>query len=546
MIRRPVSPLWLAAGASLWMAATGNGPLWSRLSGLGLLQRPQDVAFAGAMFLIIWACLAAFLCLLAWRLTLKPAITMLFVSAAVAGHFMASYGVVMDPSMLLNAMQTDVAEAGALMNWRLLVRLLALAVLPAWLVWRQPVIYGPTMRQLWRNPLAALAALAFLVATVFASFQPLAATMRNHKDVRYLLNPVASVYSVVRVALKSFERDESTLLPIAQDAHLGRPATVATERPRLLVLVLGETARSANFGLNGYERQTTPRLASHGVVSFTNAWSCGTSTAESVPCMFSHLTRDEFGGRKSNYENLLDVLQRAGLAVLWIDNQSGCKGVCDRIPSVSTVSAENAQLCASGQCLDHVMLDGLDERIQALDPERRERGVVVVMHQMGSHGPAYYKRSPPESKLFLAECTTNALQECSRESVVNAYDNSIVYTDRFLGSVIDWLQARQSLADAAMVYVSDHGESLGENNVYLHGLPYAFAPDHQKHVPWITWISDGFKAVSALSTECLHKGRDLPFSHDHYFHSVLGLMAVQTGAYQPGMDAYARCRSNGG
>lgn len=546
MIRRALSPVWLAAGAGLWMAASGNGSLWRRLSDLGLLQSPGDLAFSGALFLMVWACLTAFLCLLAWRPTLKPAIALLFVCSAVAGHFMASYGAVMDPSMLLNAMQTDVHEAGALMNWRLLVRLCALALLPAWLFWRQPVFYGSARRQMWRNPLAALCALAALVSVVLASFQPLAATMRNHKDIRYLLNPVAGVYSAVRLAARPFERDESVLLPIAQDARLAVIAPGTPQRPRLLLLVLGETARSANFGLNGYERQTTPQLASRDVVSFTNAWSCGTSTAESVPCMFSHLPREQFGGRKLNYENLLDVLQRAGLAVLWIDNQSGCKGVCDRISNASTTKAAHPSLCEGGECMDAVMLEGLDERINALDPARRERGIVVVMHQMGSHGPAYYKRSPPSSKLFHSECTTNALQECSRETVVNAYDNSIVYTDQFLASVIDWLGARQSQADAAMVYVSDHGESLGENNLYLHGLPYAIAPDHQKHVPWITWMSHGFKAASAVSTECLQKDRGTAVSHDNYFHSVLGLMAVETSEYKPGMDAYAECRSNGG
>ncbi len=197
-------------------------------------------------------------------------------------------------------------------------------------------------------------------------------------------------------------------------------------------------------------------------------------------------------------------------------------------------------LCPDGECYDEVMLHGLDERLATLDPAHRARGVVLVMHQMGSHGPAYFKRSPPAFKRFLPECTSNDLQRCSREELVNAYDNSIAYTDHFLASTIRWLR-QQSAWDPAMVYVSDHGESLGENNLYLHGLPWAIAPDVQKHVPWVTWLSDGFTQRSGITLQCLQDARDQKISHDHYFHSVLGLLGIQTAVYQPALDAYARC-----
>jgi lipid A ethanolaminephosphotransferase len=320
----------------------------------------------------------------------------------------------------------------------------------------------------------------------------------------------------------------------------------AQQRPPLLLLVLGETARSDHFALNGYGRPTTPQLATLGVTSQRNAWSCGTSTAASVPCMFSHLGREAYGERQQDHENLVDVLQRAGLAVLWLDNQAGCKGVCDRVPnvstSVSTTALNRATLCPEGECLDEIMLDGLDQRIAALPAERRARGVVVVMHQMGSHGPAYHKRSPADAKPFQPECTSAALQDCSRDAVVNAYDNSIAYTDRFLAGAIRWLQSRGPSNDTALLYVSDHGESLGENNLYLHGLPYAIAPDVQKHVPWISWFSSGFMQRSGLSQACLRQRLDERVSHDQYFHSALGLLDVQTRSYRPDWDFYRPCR----
>jgi lipid A ethanolaminephosphotransferase len=235
------------------------------------------------------------------------------------------------------------------------------------------------------------------------------------------------------------------------------------------------------------------------------------------------------------------VLQHAGLAVLWIDNQAGgCKGVCDRIPHVNTSGLKDPALCAGGECRDEILLKGLDERLAALPADQRARGVVLVMHQMGSHGPAYFERTPPAYKRFLPECTSSHLPDCSRETLVNAYDNSIAYTDHVLGATIGWLR-RQEGNDTALLYVADHGESLGENNLYLHGLPYALAPDVQKHVPWITWLSPAFQHASGLTMHCLHARADARVTHDNLFHSVLGLMQVETSAYRRALDAYAGC-----
>ncbi|RCW70418.1 phosphoethanolamine transferase [Pseudorhodoferax soli] len=545
MTRRPISALWLVLAASLWMTLVGNGALWQRLTELNLLAGSRGLAFGAALWLAIWALLAALLGLFAWRPTLKPTLVLLLFSTALARHFMASYGTLIDPGMLVNAMQTDWREAGALLNWQLLAGVLVLAALPAWLIWRQPVAYGGLQRQLWRNPAFSLAALLALAALVLAMFQPLASASRNNKDLRYLVNPVSSVVSVARLAARPFQHEAGPLQPLGEDAQLALASpTGSAARPRLLLLVLGETARSDHFGLNGYARPTTPALEREQVLSFRNAWSCGTSTAESLPCMFSHLPREEYLRRNGNYETLLDVLQRAGLAVLWLDNQSGCKGVCDRVPNGATDTTAASKLCSGGECLDGAMLEQLDARLAALDPARRARGTVVVLHQMGSHGPAYAHRSPASAKRFLPECTSNALQDCDPEQLRNAYDNSIAYTDQFLGEAIAWLRRNPTGTDNALMYVSDHGESLGENNLYLHGMPYAIAPDVQKHVPWITWLSPGFAQAAALSDSCLRGRADARVSHDDYFHSVLGLMDVSTHIYRIAQDAYAPCRQD--
>lgn len=533
-------PLWLVVLASLWIATVCNVALWRELARLPGLTGGQVAVISVALALVIALATTALLSLLAWRWTLKPAITLFLLSAAFGAYFMMAYGVVIDKTMMVNTLQTDVRETRDLLNWRLLATVLVLALLPLVLLWRQKVRRASTARQLLGNFATLAGACVLLVLVVFLFFQSIASVMRNYTHVRYLINPLNSFYALGAIAAKPFQRDESVLLPLGEDAKLGASYT-PQNKPPLLLLVLGETARSGNFSLNGYGRPTNPLLAKENVASQRNAWSCGTSTAASVPCMFSHFGREAYDARPANYEGLLDVLQRAGLAVLWIDNQSGCKGVCDRVPNVNTVQLKVTGLCDSGECFDEVMLHGIDERIAALPAERRAKGVVVVMHQMGGHGPAYYKRSPQAFKKFLPECTDNALQSCSREGLLNAYDNSIVYTDQLLASSIQWLKAQEARSAPALLYLADHGESLGENNLYLHGMPYGIAPDVQKRVPWITWLSPGFEQRSKLTTACLRQQLDAPVSHDNYFHSVLGLMNVQTSVYKPALDIYAHC-----
>lgn len=520
------------------MASASNLALWRALDELD-----AGWPLAIGLGMAIAAVLVALLSVFAWPATLKPVAAFLLLGSAVGAHFMLSYRVVLDPGMITNTLQTNQSEALDLVDLRFVLMVLLLGALPAVLALCLPLRPVRAGRRLLQNLGLLAAALAVAVVSLLVVFQPLASTMRNHREVRYLINPLNSLYAFGYVAAKPLRRDDSTLLPIGLDARLAAPAD-ASSKPPLLVLVLGETARSDHFGLNGYARPTTPELAQQDVASLRNAWSCGTSTASSLPCLFSHLGRDAFEARRDNHETLLDVLQRAGLAVLWIDNQSGCKGACDRVPSAVTSANRDPALCGGGECFDEIMLKGLDQRLARLPAERRARGVVVVMHQMGSHGPAYFKRSPEAYKRFQPECRSVALQDCSVEELVNAYDNTILYTDHFLAATIEWLKRRDAVAPA-LLYVSDHGESLGEGNLYLHGLPYAIAPDVQKHVPWITWLSPAFQARSGIKPDCLRQRADVRVSHDDYFHSVLGLLDVRTDVYRRDQDVYAPCVDKG-
>ncbi len=535
--------VWL----SLYLACATNWPLWSELARIG--GAPSTYLPSIALMALLTACgSVALLSLTAWSRGMKPLWLAIVVLAAVAQHYMMEYRIVLDPTMLANAMQTDAHEARDLLSWRLLYDVLLVAVLPTWVLWCVPIVPMRPASQVWRNALLLVAAIVLAATAATAMNRQLAPLMRNNVHLRYMMNPLASIYSATSVVVKPMFMHSRKLLPLSGDVALGA-SYAAQARPPLFVLVVGETARADHFALNGYARDTTPELAARGVLSWSDVHSCGTNTLASVPCMFSPLGRAGFEARKDDHQNLMDVLQAAGLSVFWLDNQpGGCKGVCDRVPHASAFdgldAAVKSALCDGDECLDDVMLRGLDDRLAALPAERRGKGVVLVMHQMGSHGPAYYKRSAADAKRFLPECRTNALAECSHTELVNAYDNSIAQTDRFLASTIDWLKAQSKNYDPALLYLSDHGESLGEYGLFLHGVPYSFAPEVQKHVPMVSWLGEGMNARARLSPPCMEAGLDTPLTHDNLYHTVLGLMDVATPTYKPALDAFASCRGH--
>jgi lipid A ethanolaminephosphotransferase len=541
--RRPIQAVWLIA---LWLAGPGNLPLWQRIFALDDTLAHRLALLAG-LGLVVASATAAMLSLLAWPRVFRPAATMLVLVAAFNTHFMWQYGVVIDPTMMANVAQTDAREVRDLLSLRLVATALLVAGPPLWWLWRHPIAARPWWSQTGRNVASVATGLLLVVGVGLLSYQGLASLMRNHKDVRYMINPLNSVYAAGRVAADQMPQQVRALTPVGEDAALG--AGYATQqRPPLLMLVVGETARAQNWGLNGYARDSTPALRrwqqQGDLVNFPNVRSCGTNTHVSLPCIFSPLTREQGGDKTPTQENLLDVLQRAGLAVLWLDNQSGCKGVCERVPNTSTRELKLPGLCEGGECFDEAMLSGLDQRIAALDPVRRARGVVLVLHQMGSHGPAYSRRTPADRKPFIPECTSNTLSACAPEQLVNAYDNTIAYTDHFLDQSLQWLQqqAKAGHYDTGLVYVSDHGESLGEGGLYLHGVPYAFAPEQQTHVPMVAWLSTALQQRSGVRADCLRQQAAKPLSHDNLFHTVLGLMEVKTQALEAPLDATAPCR----
>ncbi|TDO15295.1 MULTISPECIES: phosphoethanolamine transferase [Halomonas] len=464
------------------------------------------------------------------RVSVKPLLSLLLLLAASVSYFTSHYGAYVDTSMIDNVLQTDTGEAGELLTPGLALYLLRYAGLPMLVIWRWPLRRRSWPRGLSMSLLWLTGGVGVLTVSLLLSFQSLSSLMRNHHELRYLITPGNAIVSTGQVMAAEDPLPEQRL-PIGEDAHRQADGT-----PRLLVLVVGETVRAADWGLSGYARQTTPRLARRDLINFSEVSTCGTNTAVSLPCMFAPIGKSNYDERYiKSHESLLDVLKHAGYRVVWIDNQSGCKGVCDGVEHFSPDSQAYPALCDRHDCRDGVLVEALRQQLTSASGD-----TVIVLHTLGNHGPSYFERYPEAFRAFTPTCDDADLAQCSRQEIVNSYDNAILYTDSVLDELIGVLEAQSR--PAALLYVSDHGESLGENGLYLHGLPYAIAPEEQTRVPMIWWSSPAFDTVAGLERDCLAERARQPVSHDNLFHSLLGVLGVESSIRDPRLDISQACR----
>ncbi|KQZ80455.1 phosphoethanolamine transferase [Pseudomonas sp. Root562] len=535
---KAVRPEWVTLISSAFLLTGFNLVLWKHLfeitaaDGAGIVMRLAFAAMIVAAFNIV-------LTLLAFRPVMKPVLMLLFMVSAGVAYFMSQYGVLIDAGMFRNFAETNATEVRDLLSLKLFVYILMLGVLPSLLLWKTPINYRRWHREVLSKVLVSVASLAVIGGVALVNYQGLASLFRNHHELRLMVVPsnyIGASFGYLREQVASARQPFAT---VGEDAQRN-PVWQTHGRKSLTVLVVGESARAENFGILGYDRDTTPTLSKEaGLIAFTDVHSCGTETAVSVPCMFSNMGRKDYSASKAkNEEGLLDVLKRAGLDVIWRDNQSGCKGTCDRVTLEDVSKLKDPVLCANSECRDEILLQGLQHFIDNLDKD-----TVLVLHQMGSHGPEYFKRYPKEYERFTPVCESNALNNCSRESIVNGYDNTLVYTDHVLSTLIDLLRNNQDKVDTAMLYLSDHGESLGEYNLFLHGTPYMLAPDQQKHVAMLAWFSDSYQKSFSVDTHCLQLSREKPLSQDNLFHSMLGLLEVNSKVYNQDLDMFAGCRA---
>jgi lipid A ethanolaminephosphotransferase len=516
-----------------------NFATWKAVTGLVMFTGAKSAAFDLSFAVFLTATFTLLLTLVSFRPLLKPILTVIFLCSAAAAYFMNTYGIAIDTEMLQNVLETNPGEAAALLSWQLVAYLLLLGVLPCLLLWSWPVVYRRVLPGLINKVLVILGCVLLVAISVGSFYSTYAPIFRQQDKLTHFINPTNYVYASTRLVRQRFAIKENVVVqPIGQDAVLSNSA-LQQPKKNLMIFVVGETARADHFSLNGYNRDTNPELSKLDILNYTQVHSCGTSTAVSVPCMFSMFPRKEYSDKKGKtYEGLLDILQRVGVQVLWLDNNSDCKGTCLRVPHHDIPKDQKSPFCNGNRCLDEALLVGLQQYVDGL-----KDNAIIVLHADGSHGPEYYDRYPPDKEQFKPVCHTNQLGSCTNQQLVNVYDNTILYTDHFLAQVVEFLKQNQSKYNTSMMYISDHGESLGENGMYLHAAPYAIAPETQIHVPMVMWFGDGTLAAEGIDRTCLANKRDqADLSQDYMFHSVLGMFQVQTALYQPALDIFHSCR----
>ncbi|MCF5878431.1 phosphoethanolamine--lipid A transferase [Aeromonas veronii] len=522
----------------LFFALVLNWPIFLHFYTVLSALTHVKAGFAISIPLVLIAALNAVFIPFTFRFVLKPFFTVLILTGSIVSYAMLKYGVIFDAGMIQNIVETNSGEAGAYLNGSVALWFMLTGLLPVLVLWSLRIRYPAR----WYQGLALRAgvlaiSLLFIGGVASLYYQDYASVGRNNKSLAKEIVPANYVHGLYK-----YGRDVLFATPIPYQ-QLGTDARVVARgsKPTLMFLVVGETARSQNYSLNGYGKATNSFTAKEqGVVSFRNVRSCGTATAVSVPCMFSNLTRRGYDDQlASSRDGLLDVLQHAGVSVLWKENDGGCKGVCRNVPTIEILPKSYPALCQGESCYDEVLLEGLDQQIAGMKGNK-----LVAFHLMGSHGPTYFRRYPASERVFMPDCPRSDIENCSNEELVNTYDNTIRYTDKVVGLLIDKLKSLESQYDVGLVYLSDHGESLGAMGLYLHGTPYKFAPDDQTRVPLLTWFSPQLQADRQLDMGCLAaEASSQRFSHDNLFHSMLGIMDVQTKVYDGALDLFKPCRA---
>jgi len=529
-----MSPELLAFGLSIYFSFFLNDILWNDLLKTQTGTATSRWAFFWAVYVAVTALQFLIINLMLWGRFSKWLAILLVVATVLADYYAETYGVHFDTTMLRNIFTTNPAEAKELLTSSMLFHFLKYATLPIIAIAFLKIRTSSAIKTIAKKLALTLIVLVLALGSLLSQFKNFSSTMRNHKEIRHVVLPTSFLFSSAKIAFQSTAEVNKKIKPIGNDAV--RNQVSKTKKPEILVIVVGETVRAANWGLSGYVRDTTPLLAQQKVHNFPYATSCGTNTDTSVPCIFSEEGKHHYDEKTiRSSESLLHVVNKVGFGVTWIDNQSGCKGVCAGLGFVDAKLHAATKNCFDGGCYDNALLDSLEWQI-----DHNSGNQVIVLHQLGNHGPAYHARYPKEFEKYQPACNTSDLSKCSQQEIVNAYDNSIRYTDAFLSKTIDQLKKHKEKS-TSLIYMSDHGESLGENGIYLHGLPYSIAPKTQTQVPFFMWLSDNYKLDHPKHEDCLVEQSKKPAHHDNLFHTVLGMFDIKTSIYDRSFDLTERC-----
>nr|SHO06321.1 Phosphatidylethanolamine:Kdo2-lipid A phosphoethanolamine transferase [Moritella viscosa] len=466
----------------------------------------------------------------------KPFFIFVLVSSAAACYATSKYGVLFDYSMIENVIETNSSEMSSYVNLSSSSYLLFVGIIPAILIaFIRFNTQEPLLKRAFKRLILVISAILILLLIAACFYKSYASVGRNNSYLNKMIVP-AHIFNSVKYLKKEVFTEKLAYKAQGTDAVL--PAAV-NGKPTLMVLIVGETARSMNIGYNGYTRNTNPYTQNMGIISFQDVSSCGTATAHSLPCMFSNLNRNNYDKNRANsQDNVLDVLTHAGIDTLWKDNDGGDKSVAKNIKKITIDASQYADVCNGSTCYDEAMLKSFDDEIANMKENK-----LIAMHMIGSHGPTYWLRYPQQKELFTPSCNQSDIENCSDEKIVNVYDNTIAYTDYVIAETIKKLQRYSADYNVALMYISDHGESLGEKGLYLHGTPYSFAPEEQTQVPFFMWLPQQYADAKGINKRCLmEKAKTETFSHDNLFHTLLGFYGVESNVINPRLDITASCR----
>ncbi len=536
--KKPISLIVFNLLLAIWLGVFLNIAFFEKIRMLTPYNGVKAGLFVVASIIIVVAAYNFIFQFFNWKWTAKPlAIALVFIGGF-AAYAVNTLGVLITSDQIQNLMQTDIAEARDTWSWHLLTWTLGMIVLPIIVILMMKIKPEPIIRQLLHKLIALVVSLTMVLGLLFVFYVDFAAIFRENRDLKGMISPQNMIASFASYYKKKAPKENLPLVVYGEDAVLQKAQ--ATSLPKLMVLVVGETARAENFSLNGYGKNTNPKLAQQDILNFSQVSSCGTATAVSVPCMFSGMPRKQYEERLASHrEGLLDIAQRAGYQVTWIDNNSGCKGTCDRVNQFKIPEPLQQKWCKDKECFDDILIDSFKAYLATI-PQDDNRPRLIVLHQMGSHGPAYYKRVPAQFKVFKPTCDTNAIQGCSRDALLNSYDNTLLYTDYVLDTLIETLK-NTTKYQSALWYLSDHGESTGESGMYLHGAPYAIAPTQQTHIPMLMWFSTVWQHQAKQQIKCLAQQGRKELSQDNLFPTMLSLLDVKSKVIDPNNDMLAAC-----
>ncbi|WP_001265509.1 phosphoethanolamine transferase [Vibrio sp. RC586] len=526
---------------AVFFALPINLPIYAKLAQIFSESAQIHWGFALSIPLFFLFALNFIFQILSWPYLFKPVFVLLLVISALVSFAGYQYGTIVDQDMLVNVLETHSSEAGSYLTMYSISWFVVLGILPAiWLILTPIRNETSVLSFLAKKGLSMLLSLLVVAAIAGLYYQNYSSVGRNNSSLKKMIIPTHFLYSSFGLVKQRYFTEPLVYKKIGLDAKQLANSTASGDgqKPTLVFFVLGETARVHNYQYFGYPRDTNAYTSPFQPIFFKDVASCGTATAVSVPCMFSNMNRHNFDrNRADNQDNVLDILQRAGISLLWKENDGGDKDVAKNIPLKELARDKREGLCDGDTCYDIAMLENLDQEISEQQGNR-----MIFMHFIGSHGPTYFKRYPKEMAVYQPDCPRADIENCSVEQIVNTYDNTIRYTDYVMAQLLSKLESLQDRYNTALIYVSDHGESLGENGLFLHGMPYSLAPEHQTRVPLLVWMSQGFSQSKGIDVECLRKNTELPYAHENLFHSLLGVMDVSTEAYQPALDLFAQCR----